>query len=954
MQIDVRLDEVVLRALEKEPERRYQQASEIRTRVETIATTQGQPPVDAQAIAQEILARDYVLDIGSCLRRGCALVKNDFWAVVGMTALVLLILYGAALLQLMALVIGGPLVGGLCLFLLKRTRGEHATVEATLAGLRTAFVAVFFQLFLTGLVTALLTMAGLLCLILPGVYLGVAWSFALAIAADKRLDCWPAMELSRKMISKHWWKVFGFLGLLAIFNLAGILAFGVGVFLTAPITLAALMYAYEDIFSSTGVLPSDDAGHAGEPLPSTGRASGTPRGRLALWYTRRKSLFWSICVALLVGFVLRQWVVEVNYAVTDAVRPEVPRGAYVFVFKLAQVFSPGDIIVYRRDNVHILARVAASNPDGSVLMVQRDNRRPQSVRLSEVVGKVIFNTRPSIFDSPILAPPPDDAQHHETPRPGTGGASGTPHTGPAGGKPHAVAPARDADPDSDGDGLPDFQEAHKYRTDPKKTDTAGKGVSDGGWEQRREFTYSVRAVIRVMRPYNLQALCDDYQDVRVLAENKEYAELEVVVYPLNSNAEAIEENPNWKKDYAGMKEYLAPGITTNWDDKMRKDLLGELAEDGIDPDRLTDKEVVEQVSRWLFSHSKYRSMFGTFYVGFSDGKPAVLPGLEKAFEHEKGDPKWTVQQEFEHELLGKEMFAGKTHGSCTSTAIYQTTVLRALGLPTRMILCIPLADASDAAQVEMVHQGLTHHQVRRDAWLGVLAGQDSFSSHTFCEAFVGGRWRRLNSATLGQNVLSQNYLGLMIKVHAFNDLSEANLAATWGTRYAHHLRDDVFKHSNPYCLVNVSDHFGKYANVPNPPVAAYEHTQVTLEKAYWPDSKDAPTMIRDLRSGTQPGGACFFVHCREWLENARHQYRLFMSRADRNFILRAKGQPDVLCHLSMSSVTSRSRSIRELEMVIPPAEYAKMAKGVAYALQPVNAVKDYAWKVRDGLAITRQ
>jgi serine/threonine protein kinase len=37
--IDVRLDEVVLRALEKQPERRYQQAGEIKTRVETIATT---------------------------------------------------------------------------------------------------------------------------------------------------------------------------------------------------------------------------------------------------------------------------------------------------------------------------------------------------------------------------------------------------------------------------------------------------------------------------------------------------------------------------------------------------------------------------------------------------------------------------------------------------------------------------------------------------------------------------------------------------------------------------------------------------------------------------------------------------------------------------------------------------------------------------------------------------
>ncbi|NLF07144.1 MAG: protein kinase [Pirellulaceae bacterium] len=39
VQIDVRLDEVVLRAMEKEPERRYQQANELKTQVETIAAT---------------------------------------------------------------------------------------------------------------------------------------------------------------------------------------------------------------------------------------------------------------------------------------------------------------------------------------------------------------------------------------------------------------------------------------------------------------------------------------------------------------------------------------------------------------------------------------------------------------------------------------------------------------------------------------------------------------------------------------------------------------------------------------------------------------------------------------------------------------------------------------------------------------------------------------------------
>jgi serine/threonine protein kinase len=47
VRVDVRLDEVVLHALEKEPERRYQQASEVKTQVETIATTPGGGRVSA-------------------------------------------------------------------------------------------------------------------------------------------------------------------------------------------------------------------------------------------------------------------------------------------------------------------------------------------------------------------------------------------------------------------------------------------------------------------------------------------------------------------------------------------------------------------------------------------------------------------------------------------------------------------------------------------------------------------------------------------------------------------------------------------------------------------------------------------------------------------------------------------------------------------------------------------
>ena len=302
--------------------------------------------------------------------------------------------------------------------------------------------------------------------------------------------------------------------------------------------------------------------------------------------------------------------------------------------------------------------------------------------------------------------------------------------------------------DTDGDGLSDYQEIHKYRTDPRKFSTAGDGVSDGDWQRRREFTYTIRSVVKVMPPVNVDCLNDDYQDARVLSRGENFVELEVIHYPLNTNAEAIRGNPDWRRDAESKKEYLRPGITTNWDDAMRRDLVAALKADGIDPDRLDDKELVTRASAWLMANSKYVNMFCTHYMHYPEGRAAIYPGLEARFEQEKGDRAWTVQEQLDHELFGRSMFANRTHGSCTSIAVYLTTALRALGIPTRMVLGIPMVDGNDPAQLAMVRNGIHHHRVRRTLLQG-LSGAKGYANHTFNEVFVGGRWVRLNYRTLG-------------------------------------------------------------------------------------------------------------------------------------------------------------------------------------------------------------
>jgi RNA polymerase sigma factor (sigma-70 family) len=506
------------------------------------------------------------------------------------------------------------------------------------------------------------------------------------------------------------------------------------------------------------------------------------------------------------------------------------------------------------------------------------------------------------------------------------------------------------DADTDGDGLSDFQEVHKYRTDPSKFSTAGDGVSDGDWQRRREFTYTIRTVVKVMPPVNVDCMNDGYQDARVLGKGANYVEVEVIHYPLNTNAEAIRSNPDWRRDAATMTEYLRPGITTNWDDAMRRDLVAALRTDGIDPDRLDDRNLVTRATAWLMDNSKFVNMFCTHYVYYPEGRAAIYPGLEQSFDHEKGDRAWTVQGQLDRELFGRTMYAHRTHGTCTSTAVFLTTALRALGIPTRMVLGIPTVDANDPAQLAMVSDGIHHHGVRRTLLHG-LSGAQGYANHTFNEVYVGGRWVRLNDRKLGQNVLDEHLMGMLTHVNTFNDLSEVPLASTWGKRYALGERDEVFRYSNPYRCESVSDHFGRFAKVDNPEVK--EHRTITISRAYWADSPGAPAEVRGF-PGYQPGPeqGVFFIHGDEWIEGEPwQQYKVFMQAAGKEWLLRAEGHRDVLARITVGSVVGRE--LHELEVLIPPEEYARMVAGVEYTLIPRNEVPGYEWKTKGRVTLTK-
>lgn len=508
------------------------------------------------------------------------------------------------------------------------------------------------------------------------------------------------------------------------------------------------------------------------------------------------------------------------------------------------------------------------------------------------------------------------------------------------------APSRD--PDRDADGLSDFQEVHKYRTDPDSADSDGDGTPDGDWDERREWSYTIRTIVQVLPPVTDDVLCDDYQDARLLDRTPDYVELEVIHYPLNTVAQGIEADEQWREHLDGLAAWVEPGITSNWDAELARELELALAEDGIDTRLLDDRTLVQRASDWLCRHAQYHDGFSTFLTSFDDqGRPFVEPELAARVERGEREGEITLEQKWQCELYAKGMFEAGQRGSCTSSAIYLSGCLRALGLPTRTVLTIPLVDASDEREVASLDR-LRHPSIRAQIKQGILPLANSWSSHTFNEVWVGGRWRRLNYDRLGQNTLDAGLYGLLTHVATFHDWSDANMPATWGrrsvARAADGRRDDVFGGTNPYHSVALSDRFGVHSGLspealPEPPEPL---RALQVSEAFW---SDHPRSEFDFEV-REP---CVLLYVGEHDEFAA--VKRFTASVDRRFFLEAQGHPT----LAVSSSVGGWSMGRDCYAVLHlgPADWNELVPGVAYTIRPQNASSEFRWELPEPLAVTR-
>jgi hypothetical protein len=238
----------------------------------------------------DLLARDYEVDIGGCISNSWDLFKANAGIMIGGICIVYGILMVINLIPYVSLLstvfLAGPLTAGLWLLYIRLVRRENPPAGDVFTG----FGPRYWQLVLAHLAPAVIVFGvvfvGAFCAALliplarrsggehfsPGIlvffgilgliglvlifYFSICWAFALPLVADKKLKFWPALQLSRKIVSKHWGMTFLLFFVCSLIGMVGLLACIVGALVTGPTAFGAIATHYNRVFGD--LAPNND------------------------------------------------------------------------------------------------------------------------------------------------------------------------------------------------------------------------------------------------------------------------------------------------------------------------------------------------------------------------------------------------------------------------------------------------------------------------------------------------------------------------------------------------------------------------------------------------------------------------------------------------------------------------------------------------------------------------
>jgi hypothetical protein len=86
-----------------------------------------------------------------------------------------------------------------------------------------------------------------LLLIIPFIYLMTPYNWASMLVIFYGYSAWESMKMSRKLISKKWFLIFGYLIVIGLIAVAGMLLIGVGMLYTVPVFMCANYVVFHEV-----------------------------------------------------------------------------------------------------------------------------------------------------------------------------------------------------------------------------------------------------------------------------------------------------------------------------------------------------------------------------------------------------------------------------------------------------------------------------------------------------------------------------------------------------------------------------------------------------------------------------------------------------------------------------------------------------------------------------------
>lgn len=350
--------------------------------------------------------------------------------------------------------------------------------------------------------------------------------------------------------------------------------------------------------------------------------------------------------------------------------------------------------------------------------------------------------------------------------------------------------------DTDGDGLSDYEEYCKYHTDPTKKDSDADGKLDSDWEERREYTYTIRALCEIRPPSNIKMINDLYQDARPVSKKaalQDATVVEVLLFPFSTPHVYAQPYPK-KSIPDSLKEYVQPTVSMNFSPEMKEEVSSTVK------DAHTDVEAIEKILRWIATETglvKYNPHWEFFHI--IDNKIVWHKSLGSSEENERL---------LETNFFGDSMFKKKVRGTCSSMAILRGTMFRAAGLPTRLIQTLPLITRY-TGDPEPLSERLRMRSMAKGYDWGPGSGG---ANHMYNEVFLNNHWIRVdNSIGVG------SFVGDKVFVKAWSSASWNNLKEQWNEKRC-------------FRALDVSDAYRKYESKFTKVDIAIEDKDLTLRK----------------------------------------------------------------------------------------------------------------------------